>query len=512
MKLSRLSKVTLLLASFFFLDKILAFVRQILIARQFGLSSELDAFNVANNVPDFLFAAISGGALAIAFIPVLSEVLLKEGRQPSWDLFSRVANLAFLITVVLALLVALLAKPLVKTEIGIAPGFTSTQQDVVIQLMRLNLIATLIFSISGLVMSGLQANQHFLLPAMAPLFYNVGQIIGVTVLSPLKGYTIGSVTLPAIGLGVNGLVYGVILGAFLHLAIQLPALVRYKFHWIPSLDFHNENVIKVLRLMGPRFFTILLIQMIFFVRDNLASRLSPGSVTSLTYGWMIQQVPETLIGTAIGTALLPTLAEHFSSDRIEEFKATIRKALHLLLVLTLPVAVILALGIRPLLALAFDFGTEGTQVLTWVTAAFLAGLTGHSLKEVGVRSFYARQKPYPPLITAGINIILYITLGVLLYRPLGAAGIALTDSIVFTLEAVILFIILAWQVKIQYQILPVFLRAIAAALTGGLITWGGMTLLSGHLHPVIASSLCMLLGLLLSLLWMIPEIKSLRNL
>ena len=118
MKLSRLSKVTLLLASFFFLDKILAFIRQILIARQFGFSSELDAFNVANNVPDFLFAAISGGALAIAFIPVLSEVLLKEGQRPSWDLFSRVANLAFLVTVVLALLVAILAKPLVKTEIG----------------------------------------------------------------------------------------------------------------------------------------------------------------------------------------------------------------------------------------------------------------------------------------------------------------------------------------------------------------------------------------------------------
>ena len=214
MKLSRLSKVSLLLAAFFFLDKIFAFVRQILIARQFGLSSELDAFNVANNVPDFLFAAISGGALAIAFIPVLAEVLLKEGRRPSWDLFSRVANLAFVITVALAILVAVLAKPLVKAEIGIAPGFTASQQDVVIRLMRLNLIATLIFSVSGLVMSGLQANQHFLFPAMAPLFYNIGQIFGVTILAPSQGYTIGSMTLPALGMGVNGLVYGVILGRF----------------------------------------------------------------------------------------------------------------------------------------------------------------------------------------------------------------------------------------------------------------------------------------------------------
>jgi putative peptidoglycan lipid II flippase len=512
MKLSKLSKITLLLAGFFFLDKVLAFVRQVLIARQFGLSSELDAFNVANNIPDFLFASISGGALAIAFIPVLAEVLLKEGQRPSWDLFSRIANLAFLITAVLAIFIALLANPLVKNEAGVAPGFTSSQQEFVIQLMRLNLIATLIFSISGLVMAGLQANQHFLLPAMAPLFYNVGQIIGVTILAPSQSITIGPLTLPAFGLGVKGLVYGVIIGAILHLAIQLPALFSYKFHWIPSLNFHDESVRKVLRLMGPRFFTILIIQLIFFIRDNLASRLATGSVTALTYGWMIQQVPETLIGTAIGTALLPTLAEQFSSERIEEFKATISRALHFLLAVTPAVAVILSLGIPPLLNLAFDFGEQGTRLLSWVTAAFLLGLTGHSLKEVGARAFYARQKPYPPLITAGINILLYIVLGVVLYRPLGAPGIALTDSIVFTSEAILLFIMTKRQVNIQYKATPVILRSIAAAITGGLVTWGGISFLSQYVPILAVSLLSMLLAISLSLLWMIPEIKSLRNL
>lgn len=511
MNLSRLSKVTLLLATFFFIDKILAFVRQILIARQFGLSSELDAFNVANNVPDFLFAAISGGALAIAFIPVLAEVLLKDGQRPSWDLFSRVANLAFVITALLSLLVAILAKPLVKMEIGIAPGFTSSQQDIVIQLMRLNLIATLIFSISGLVMAGLQANQHFLLPAMAPLFYNIGQIFGVMILAPSENYTIGPITLPAFGLGVKGLVYGVILGAIFHLVIQLPGLIKYKFHWKPSLDVKNPDVLKVLRLMGPRFFTILLIQLIFFIRDNLASRLSPGSVTSLTYGWMIQQVPETLIGTAMGTALLPTLAEHFSADRMEEFKTTMRKAVQFLLVITLPVAVILALGIPPLLSLAFNFGESGTRLLSWVTAAFLAGLTGHSLKEVGARSFYAQQKPYPPLITAAVNIILYLSLGIVLYRPLGAAGIALTDSIVFTFEALLLLYLLKKRVQMQFLLTSTIVRAFGAAICGGVITWGGTSLLGNLLPSAIASISAMFLAFIVVLIWMIPELKSLRN-
>jgi putative peptidoglycan lipid II flippase len=371
MKFSRLTKISLLLAGFFLLDKVLAFVRQILIARQFGLSEELDAFNVANNVPDLLFALISGGALAIAFIPVLSEVLTKSGQRPAWELFSRIANLAFLVTVALAILVAIFAGPLVKAEIGIAPGFTTDQQHLVIRLMRLNLIATILFSISGLVMAGLQANQHFLLPAMAPLFYNIGQIIGVTILSPEKGYSIGSVTFPALSLGVQGLVYGVILGAVLHLAIQIPGLVRYHFHWTPGIDLHNAEVKKVLRLMGPRLLTMFCIQLVFLIRDNLASRLAAGAVTSLTYGWMIQQVPETLIGTAIGTALLPTLSEHFSREDKQAFTDTIQKAVKVLIALTLPIAAILSLGLKPLLGLAFDFGETGTSLLNWVTAAFM---------------------------------------------------------------------------------------------------------------------------------------------
>ncbi|MDO9121549.1 MAG: lipid II flippase MurJ, partial [Anaerolineaceae bacterium] len=273
MKLSKLTKVSFLLAGMFFLDKVLAFVRQILIARQFGLSAELDAFNVANNIPDLLFALISGGALAIAFIPVLTQVLTRDGQGPAWKLFSRIANLAFLVTAGLAVIVAIFADDMVRAEIGIAPGFSTVQQDLVIRLMRMNLIATMIFSVSGLVMAGLQANQHFLLPALAPIFYNVGQIIGVTILSPDKGYSLGPITLPAFGLGVQGLVYGVIIGALLHLAIQIPGLVKYNFKWIPSLDLKNEDVGKVIRLMGPRLVTMFMIQLRFIVRDNLASRL-----------------------------------------------------------------------------------------------------------------------------------------------------------------------------------------------------------------------------------------------
>lgn len=512
MKLSRLSKISLLLAVFFLMDKLLAILRQVLIARQFGLSREQDAFNVANNVPDLLFALISGGALAMAFIPVLTEVLSKSGRPATWLLFSRIANLAFIVTSTLALIVALFASPMVKAQIGIAPGFNSTQQDLVIRLMRLNLIATIIFSISGLVMAGLQANQHFFLPALAPIFYNLGQIFGVVVLSPAKGYTLGPITLPAFNLGVTGLVYGVIIGACLHLLIQIPALIKFRFHWSPGLALNDPEVKKVLRLMGPRLLTMFFIQLTFLIRDNLASRLAAGAVTSLTYGYMLQQVPETLIGTAIGTALLPTLSEHFAAEEKEAFQQTIQRAVQVLIAVTLPIAAVLALGLRPLLTVAFNFGEAGTTLLVWVTAAFMAGLLGQCLKEVGARSFLARQNAIIPLITAGINVVLYISIGSLLYRPLGAPGIALTDSLVFTIEAILLLILLNRRMIQPVQVSSGLWRTLAAMLTAGLVTWGTVSFLTPRVSPLISGTVPMILGFLVCLPWIWKEMRTLTQL
>ncbi len=420
----------------------LAIFRLVVILRQFGLSKglDLDAFNVANNAPDMLFALISGGALAMAFIPVLTEVLSREGRQKAWHLFSRIANFAFIVTALLAGLIALFAQPIVHYII--APGLSPIRQELVVELMRLNLIATLIFSISGLVIAGLQSNQHFLLPALAPIFYNIGQLVGVTILAPSKGLQIGGFSLPAFGLGEKGLVYGVILGAALHLIIQIPGLFRFRFSWVPRIDLKDPEVRRVLKLLGPRILTMFFIQLTFIIRDNLASHLALGDISALTYGWMIQQVPETLIGTAIGTALLPALSEMIAKEKRAEFIDTIHRAFRVLLGLTIPIAVIFGAGLHPLLSLAFGLGITGTNLLLWITRGFLLGLAGHSLKEVSARSFYALQDAKTPLWTSAVTVGLYTMFGFLLMKVAGATGISLADSLAFTIEALILITLL----------------------------------------------------------------------
>ncbi len=441
--MTRLTRAALLISFFFALDKVFAIIRQVIIARQFGLTAPLDAFNVANNLPDMLFALFSSGALALALIPVLSEVLAKENRESLWIVFSRIANLVFMVTASLAVLVAIFAVPIVQKII--APGFTPVMQAEVVQIMRLNLIATLIFSVSGMVIAGLQANQHFLFPAMAPIFYNIGQIFGALILAPAKPYTFGSITLPAFGLGIYGLVYGVILGAAFHLAIQIPGLILYKFHWTPGFGFQDPRVIQILRLMGPRMVTVFFLQLTFIARDNLASHFSTGAVSALTYGWMIQQVPQTLLGTAIATALLPTISQLASTENLMQFKTLMEKAARVLIAFAIPIAVILSIGLEPLVKVVFNFNQAQTSLLMWVTRGFLVGLLGHCLMEIASRSFYARQNAVTPMILAGINGLMYIIFGVVFSRRVGVMGISLGDSLSFTIEACLLLMILSWQ-------------------------------------------------------------------
>jgi len=499
-KLSFLARTSLLIGFFFGLDKVLAFVRTGIIARQYRDSVYLlDTFNAANNLPDVLFALISGGALAMAFIPLMSEYLTQKGRAAAWDLFSRVANLAFAVTATAAIIIAIFAQQIVDAEIGIAPGFGLEQRQLMADLMRLNLIATIIFSISGLVMASLQANQHFLLPALAPILYNVGQIIGALYFSPRYG--------------IHGLVYGVILGAAMHLLIQVPALFKYGFRWTPALDLRDTGLLAALRLMGPRLLTMGGIQLIVIARDNLASRTGQvGAVTSLTYGWMIMQVPETLIGTAIAIAILPTLSELAAEQNWAGFRQTVEKAIRILISLTLPIAAVMAAGLHPLVRTVFGFDEAGTELLTWTARVYLLTLAGYAVQETLARTFYARQEPWPPFFGVLIRLFIYLGIGViaiLFFPTIGAPAIAFAE-IAATVEAVVLFIWLNRRMPERAFVGSALLKGLVASLIGASAAYAlALMLPSG---AVFTALIGMLVGGLIAIPIIWKEVRLLFNL
>ena len=428
----KIFRASILLAILFGLDKIVGLARQLLVVRTYDVTAALDAYNAANNLPDTIVTLLAGGALAVALIPVLTESLDREGREAMWALFSRVLNLAFILAAVSALALAIFAEPFVR--LVVVPNFSPEQQALTASLMRVNLLAMLVFTLSGLATSGLQAQQHFLLPGLAPILYNVGQIIGVQFLAPQ--------------FGIYGLAYGVILGALLHLAIQIPGLVRHGFRWLPALEWRHPGVIRVARVVGPRIVNIFAFQLIFITTDRFASGLSEGSVSALAYGWLIMQMPQTIIGTAVATALLPALADLVARNDADGLRRTLRKTLAALLALTLPITIVAMILINPALQLAASrefISTNGAALIAAAALAFLPGIAGHSLVEIAVRAFYAQQKPSVPVAAAFLTAALFAALCYLLVPTLSHAGIALANTLAFTAEAIGLLAVLKWR-------------------------------------------------------------------
>ncbi|MBI4732702.1 MAG: hypothetical protein HY781_11390 [Chloroflexi bacterium] len=506
-KLTHLTRTSILIAVFFTFDKALAFIKSVLFNRIVGLEG-MGIFGASNNIPDYLSALLSGGALGMAFIPVLREYLDRQGRPAAWDLFARVVNLAFLITAVVSAIIIALAEPLVRYVI--VPHFTPEKQVLTASLMRLDLLAILLFSISGLVMSGLQANKHFLLPVLAPIFYNLVQIFGVTVLTPTEGLQLGPVTLPAFGLGLYGMVYGVIIGAALHLLIQVPGLIRYQFRWRPVIGLKTPGVQRVLILLWPRVLTMACIQGYYVARDNLASRFGEAGVGALNLGWTIQQVPETVIGTAIAIALLPTLSEFINSGQITTFRETVNRALRVMLALSLPAAALLAVGVRPLAAAFFGFEPSQLDLVTWCTWAFLLGLLGDAWLETAVRSFYANQNTRLPLVAAFAQAVAFIFLAWLFSGWIGLPGIPLAAAVAFTIQAIVLLALLNRKFPGLLDMRGTLPRAVLAAVFGGLAAWAGMRFLP--LSSLVAALVALAAGLIVALPFIWKEVRLLLRL
>jgi len=262
----------------------------------------------------------------------------------------------------------------------------------------------------------------------------------------------------------------VILGAVMHLLIQVPGLAMYHFRWTPSLDLRNTGLLEALRLMGPRILTMLGIQAMFILRDNLASLTGQiGAVTSLTYGWMIMQVPETLIGTAIATAILPTLAELASREDWSGFRQTLEKAFRILISLTLPIAAVMAAGIHPLVRAAFGFDEAATSLLTWSARVYMLTLCGYTMQEITSRAFYARKEPWFPFFGVAIRLIVYLAIGgsaVLFFKNIGAPLIALAE-IALTVEAILMLVLLNRRLPQPVTINGALVKGLSAALIGG---------------------------------------------
>lgn len=392
------STITVMIA--FGTAKVISLAQTVIIARVFGISQEWDAFVAANSIPELIFTLIAGGALAHAFIPVFSSFLARGDKTRAWRTAAHVINTIFLTTFIVSTIVFFAAPGLVTTVV--APGFDAATQAQTTELMRILLISTLIFSISGISMGILQSHNHFLLPALAPILFDVGILFGVL-------FLIGP-------FGVNGVAIGAVLGAAMHFGIQVPGLIRFEARWWPELGLRDPVFWRIIRLMLPRVAGLGVFSLNFIVMNNIASRLGVGAVSALSWGWRLMQIPQTLIGTAMGTVIFPTLAALSELGDEDGKRDAMSGALKFIMIASIPSAVGLIFVGQPLIGLlergAFD---ASASALVYSTLRFFAlGIIAHSALEVIARSFYADQDTLTPLWAALggalINLVLAFAL------------------------------------------------------------------------------------------------------
>ncbi|NLG27900.1 MAG: oligosaccharide flippase family protein, partial [Chloroflexi bacterium] len=318
-------------------------------------------------------------------------------------------------------------------------------------------------------------------------------------------------------LGVRGLAVGAILGALLHLLIQLPALARYGFRWTPSLGRGLPEIRRVALLMGPRVLDLGVWHLTLLATTNLASRLDPGSIAALDWGWNVMQFPETMIGTAVGLVALPTLADLAARNDLDGLRHTLGEALRAVIALTVPAALGLILLGRPLLSLLYERGAFDLAAGDAVYVAlrwYALGLVGHACLELAARAFFAQQDTVRPLIIAAVWSAVSIGLSVLLMGPMGHGGLALANSLAITGEVLTLLLVLRrrWGGIEGRQLLATLARVGAATAVMGVAVWGALAGAEaaglGTLLRVVSGALAGVLGYLAAaLLLRLPELR-----
>jgi putative peptidoglycan lipid II flippase len=416
-----MARSSILVMGLFLASKAVGLLRERAIAHAFGAGSEIDAYVAAFKVPDILFTLIAGGALISAFLPVFSEQLAEDEPEEAWRLASRVTNLALLATAILGGLAAIAAPWLVAKVI--APSFAPAAQATTVDLMRILLVSTMIFAVSGVQMGILNAFQHFLSPALAPIVYNLGILAGALVLAP--------------HLGIQGLAWGAVIGAIGHLAVKVPSLLRFGYRWLPVLGLRDPALHQVLRLMGPRVLSLATVQGVNIVNTNLASALPAGSLAAFNYAWVIAQMPQTLLGTAIATVAFPTLAELAARKDRAGLRETASGALAIMLSLSLPAALALVLLGGPAISLLLETGRFDQQAANATLLAlrmFALGLVGHVAFELVARLFYAQKDTITVLYLALVALLVNLGLAFVLVGPLAQGGLALANSVAVSVE------------------------------------------------------------------------------
>ncbi len=414
-------------------------LRDRLMLAKFASNTQLleayDAFRVAFQIPDLLYQLIILGALSASFVPIFTQ-LKKKSEKTAFDLVNVSMNWLLLAFAVISILIAIFAPQITHWRIGDA--YTAAQIDIVINLTRIMMFAQLFFAISSFFSGMLQSYQRFIVPALVPLLYNGGIVAGTYLFFPYFG-------IYAAGIGV-------ILGAFLHMLLQVPFVANLNWHYSFDWNTHVPGVRKMFSMMPARTLTLGMSEIQNLGLSYFVTSVASYGYTMILLARMLILMPVRFIGVPIGQASLPFLSDLSDDNDLSKFKKIVLQSLNQISYLACPLAIILLILRIPAVRLAFgtrNFSWELTVLVGRIVAFLAISIPAQAMFHLLVRSFHAlRDTVTPFLISLATTIVFFIGAALSIQMPENQLyGVAITISVTAILETVLYLIFLNHKIK-----------------------------------------------------------------
>jgi putative peptidoglycan lipid II flippase len=514
-------------------SRVLGLVREIVMVSYLGLGNDMGAFTVATKVPNLVRTLLADTALSAAFIPVFSGLLEKQRRREAWQLAFTVTVLATVILGVITVVGMIYGPGLVKL---VAPGFRKDPGLVQLtaHLMRIQFPTVVIMGVAGIFMGILNSYNHFALPALAQIVWNV--------------IIIGAVMAFSSRYGIAVLSWSFVLGTVAQLVMQVPAVWKRRWKrsrsrsWVAAggysvyekqtvspwrLDIHSPELRQVALLIGPVILSLGVINFNAFIDTIVASLISAPATAYIDKAFRLFQLPQGVFAIAIGTVLFPAFSRHAAAGRMRELREDLSTGLRQIFFTTLPFAAFFAVLATPTVRLIYAHGQAGHDAagIAGVASAltfFSIGMAFVSVNTLLNRAFYSIKKPWLPLIMGVVNLALNAGLDLAFYKPLGVGGITLSTSLVSFFNFFALMFLLSPRIggvdtrRVAWSAARAIVALIPLAAATYAVWWGLDHLLGRSLGAqVVAVGMAYIVGgsVYLGAAWALrmPEIRELTD-
>ncbi len=427
----------IIIGSASFLSRLIGVARDRVFAHIFGASTTLDAYYAAFRIPDLVYNLLIVGALSAGFIPIFTKLFSKD-KSAGWLLTNRIINIICLSLIIVTLILYIYTPTLVTL---IAPGFDPATITKTISLTRIMLLSPIILGLSGIISGVLQSLRSFFIYSLSPILYNIGIIFGAIFLVPIYG--------------VDALGFGVVIGALLHLLVQLPSTIHHGYRYRLSFGWRDKNVRKIFHLMLPRTIGLATVQINILIMTMLASTTREGGITIFNFANNLQYFPIGIIGVSYAIAAFPALSAIATNVQMnEKFREYISDTTRQILFFIIPLTIIFLLLRAQIVRIVFGSGAfdwSATISTADALAFFTLSMFAQAISPLLIRAFFALEDTITPLFIGILSTIVTIISAVYFRQYLGISGLALGFSIGAITQLTLLWLSLRHKIGSIYE-------------------------------------------------------------